>query len=506
MSEPSKLPSKKEIEERLARLKNPPQLEYRRPSPLTFKEYTINEQGKRVYSSEESTSPTPTPSPPSRSPSPVVSPNPSPPLSPPPEEVKEERMASIRELSTATVPGGPPTGIVYPAPAAGNHAEFELKSGFLHQLPRFHGLNMEDANKHLRAFQAVCENMQPQGADETIFKMKAFSFSLADRAKDWLYEIPAGRITSWDTMKKAFLEKYFPASKVITLRKKLSGIEQAHDESYGAYYERFNSLLAQCPQHQMKDETLLTCFYEGLLPLERQMLDAAAGGAFVDKSPAAGRELIENRALNTQQYEGVRQTTRRVNEVSTSPAIADQLNKLTLLVNKVATTQVQGGSSACGVCFTQGHPTDQCPQLSENGGWESVNAIGGYQGNQGGPSRPRYDPYSNTYNPGWRDHPNFKWTNNENVQNPLGGSFQRSQGPSSQGPSFQRPYMPPQQNVGNSNSHYDKTIEALTNSTQALTSATQTLLQGQQNHTKDIADHNFLSFKVSTSTCALRGF
>ncbi|PRQ60837.1 hypothetical protein RchiOBHm_Chr0c36g0502941 [Rosa chinensis] len=48
--------------------------------------------------------------------------------------------------------------------------------------------------------------------------------------------------------------------------------------------------------------------------------------------------------------------------------------------------------------------------------------------------------------------------------------------------------MPPQHNVGNSNSHYDKTIEALTNSTQALTSATQTLLQGQQAHTKDIAE------------------
>ncbi|MDD0245692.1 retrotransposon gag domain-containing protein, partial [Shigella flexneri] len=94
--------------------------------------------------------------------------------------------------------------------------------------------------------------MQPQGADENLLKMRAFPFSLADRAKDWLYELPAGRITSWETMRKAFLEKYFPASKVITLRKKLSGIEQAHDESYAAYYERFNSLLAQCPQHQMK--------------------------------------------------------------------------------------------------------------------------------------------------------------------------------------------------------------------------------------------------------------
>ncbi|CAL9020139.1 unnamed protein product [Prunus brigantina] len=31
--------------------------------------------------------------------------------------------------------------------------------------------------------------------------------------------------------------------------------------------------------------------------------------------------------------------------------------------------------------------------------------------------RPRNDPFSNTYNPGWRDHPNFSWKNNNQFQN-----------------------------------------------------------------------------------------
>ncbi|XP_040369767.1 uncharacterized protein LOC121051453 [Rosa chinensis] len=159
--------------------------------------------------------------------------------------------------------------------------------------------------------------------------------------------------------------------------------------------------------------------------------------------------MIENRAKNAQQYEGVSLTTRKVSEIGTS-VIEDRLNKLTLLMDQVVSAK--GILQACGVCSMQGHVTDQCPQLTERGRGESVNAIGGYQGNHGGPPRPRYDPYSNTYNPGWRDHPNFKWTNNENTQNPLGG-----------------------------NSNYDQIIEALTNSTQAL-------VQGQQNHTKDIAD------------------
>ena len=48
--------------------------------------------------------------------------------------------------------------------------------------------------------------------------------------------------------------------------------------------------------------------------------------------------------------------------------------------------------------------------------YEQANALGGFQGKQNfqGAPRPRYDPYSNTYNPGWRNHPNFSSTNNSN--------------------------------------------------------------------------------------------
>ncbi|KAL2461737.1 Gag-Pol polyprotein [Abeliophyllum distichum] len=33
-------------------------------------------------------------------------------------------------------------------------------------------------------------------------------------------------------------------------------------------------------------------------------------------------------------------------------------------------------------------------------------------------TRQQYNPYSQTYNPGWRQHPNFKWSDNQNSQNP----------------------------------------------------------------------------------------
>ncbi|CAN6559847.1 unnamed protein product [Malus baccata var. baccata] len=90
------------------------------------------------------------------------------------------------------------------------------------------------------------------------------------------------------------------------------------------------------------------------------------------------------------------------------------------------------GPVVCGVCSIQGHVSEKCPQLIENGGWESANAIGFQSQNQS-----RHDPYSNTYNPGWRDHPNFKWRDPQQPQN-QGGFRQQPPG------LFPKTYGPPQ--------------------------------------------------------------
>ncbi|CAN6583817.1 unnamed protein product [Malus baccata var. baccata] len=239
-------------------------------------------------------------------------------------------------------------------------------------------------------------------------------------------------------MKRAFLEKFFPTSRVILLRKRISGIQQDRGESFPSYYERFKSLVASCPQHQMKEELLIQYFYEALLPMERQMLDASAGGALVDKTPGAAKVLIANRAHNAQQYEGVGQRDPprpQVNEVSSMPEIQSQLANLTSIVSQLAEGMKIHGPSVCGVCSMQGHANDQCPQLIENGGWESANAVG--FGNQ---NQPRHDPYSNTYNPGWRDHPNFKWRDPQQPQQ-QGGFRQQPSG------FYTKPFVPNQNQV-----------------------------------------------------------
>ncbi|XP_050156239.1 uncharacterized protein LOC126630150 [Malus sylvestris] len=200
---------------------------------------------------------------------------------------------TLKELAASGLDNAAPLCIQYPMAAQGKAEEFELKSSLLHHIPKFHGLSMEDPNKHLKEFEVVCLSMTLVTVDESILKMKAFPFSLMDKAKDWLYELAPSTVTSWESMKRAFLEKFFPTSRIILLRKKISGIQQDEGESFPTYYERFKSLVASCPQHQMKEELLFQYFYEGLLPLERQMLDASAGGALVDKTPMAAKILEE---------------------------------------------------------------------------------------------------------------------------------------------------------------------------------------------------------------------
>ena len=67
---------------------------------------------------------------------------------------------------------------------------FELKSGMIHLLPMFYGSVGEDPNKHLKEFHMVCSSMKPIRIFEEQVKLRAFPFSLADCAKEWLYYLP----------------------------------------------------------------------------------------------------------------------------------------------------------------------------------------------------------------------------------------------------------------------------------------------------------------------------
>ena len=67
----------------------------------------------------------------------------------------------------------------------GEH-NFELKPQFINTLPKFHGLEFEDAYFFIREFEEVCLMMKiPYLADDAI-RLRFVPFALKDLAKKWL--------------------------------------------------------------------------------------------------------------------------------------------------------------------------------------------------------------------------------------------------------------------------------------------------------------------------------
>ncbi|RDX86067.1 hypothetical protein CR513_32649, partial [Mucuna pruriens] len=254
---------------------------------------------------------------------------------------------------------------------------YELKSGLIHMLPKFHGLAGEDPHKHLKEFHV--------GMLEDYIKMKVFPFSLDGPAKDWLC-LQLAFFNTWGDMERTFLENFFPASRTATIRKEICGIRQHTGETLHKYWERFNKLYATCPHHQISEQLLIQYFYEGLVMMDMSMIDAASGGALMDKTPAAARHLISNMASNTQQF-GIRgpNPSRSVNEIgaASNQRLENQLTELTSLVRQLAVSQHHPATAAkvCGICTSVEHPTDLCPTLQETESvqTESVGAVEGFQ-------------------------------------------------------------------------------------------------------------------------------
>jgi len=175
------------------------------------------------------------------------------------------------------------------------------------------------------------------------------------------------------------LEKFFPASRTIGIRKDILGIRQLSGKSLYEYWERFKKLCASCPHHQISEQLLLQYFYERLSNMERSMIVAASGGALSDMTPVEARNLIEKMASNSQQFSARNDVIvlRGVHEVATDSSSSAENKKLEgkhdALVNLVTQLAMNQKSASapvvrvCGLCSFADHHIDLCPSLQQSG-------------------------------------------------------------------------------------------------------------------------------------------
>src|SRR4051812_46345421 len=170
-----------------------------------------------------------------------------------PENTKLCDFTSTNNNDFICTPIGPP------APEA---AFYEIKPGLLNLVMKeqFSGISTEDAASHLNNFVELCEMQKYRDVDGDIVKLKLFPFSLRGRAKDWLLSLPRNSIDSWVKCKDAFIRKYYPPAKIISLRSDIMKFRQSDGEHVAQAWERMKSLVKNCPTHGLTTWMIIQTF------------------------------------------------------------------------------------------------------------------------------------------------------------------------------------------------------------------------------------------------------
>ncbi|XP_075500061.1 uncharacterized protein LOC142538632 [Primulina tabacum] len=221
-------------------------------------------------------------------------------------------------------------------------------------------------------------------------------------------------------MAKAFLLKYFPPSKTMKLRADITTFSQFEQESLYEAWERYKDLLRRCPHHEFPLGLFVQTFYYGLISSNRTMIDAAACGNLLRKTTEEGYELLEEMAASSYHPQSERNTQRRnagVHQVTDFSAVTAQLEALN---RKIDSMNVNGTAMRLQEIYCEKCGGEHYVKDCQDSGTFYVNEEAPV--NQVGIQNClRNDPYSSTYNPGWRQHPKFSWGGQGSQTRPQGG-------------------------------------------------------------------------------------
>ncbi|XP_057247487.1 uncharacterized protein LOC125492826 [Beta vulgaris subsp. vulgaris] len=315
---------------------------------------------------------------------------------------------------------GAPSSIVRPNISANN---FELRPALIQiiQQDQFSGLDNEDPNEHITTFLEKCDIVKLNEVTDDVIRLGLFPFSLKDKAKMWLKSNPPNSFTTWVTLSQAFLSKYFSQGKTAKFRNNITSFAQYDGESLYEAWERFKDLQRKCPHHGVPDWLLVQTFYNGLNESVRITIDAAAGGAIMGKTTEVANRLLEEMASNNYHWSNNRgkpKNTAGMYEVEGINMLNAKVDNLVNLFTKMSNVNYVSTTIPCNMCGGA-HLTTECANV------EQALYVSNFN------KHPQNDPYSNIYNPGWRNHPNFSWRNqgqqNANVNSQIPPGFHQKQ-------------------------------------------------------------------------------
>ncbi|XP_047964692.1 uncharacterized protein LOC125209127 [Salvia hispanica] len=284
-----------------------------------------------------------------------------------------------------------------------NH--FELKPGLLNmaEANAFGGKANEDPNKHLTKFIQICNTVKLNGVRDEQIRLRLFSFSLRDDARDWYDNMGPGSVRTWNAMVELFLEKYFPPSEVLKRQAEIIQFQMKPHETIREAWARFKTLLKRCPKHGLSPGHQVITFYRGCTSDAMRELNWSAGGAILQLGENDAMQVIERVASTDEGWNNEINKSYRVASVTEDDRIDKMSKQLDLLTTQLGIMEMRQSG----------------PELQ--GGVEEVNYVhqGGnnrnfnnYRSNQGGGN---YNQFGN------KVYPNLSYGNPNNALQPPPG-------------------------------------------------------------------------------------
>nr|GEU35610.1 reverse transcriptase domain-containing protein [Tanacetum cinerariifolium] len=162
---------------------------------------------------------------------------------------------------------------------------------------KFNGYLRADPHDHICEFLAICDMFKYGETESEAVKLLIFPISLCDEAKTCFNELNKESITSWEQMRRAFINRFFPPSLFNRLLLEIGDFSQLICESLIDAWLRLKNMLRKCHGHGLTKGAIIQIFYHGLDKPIQEILDVTAGGIFLYKSPNQAFQFLEDKIL-----------------------------------------------------------------------------------------------------------------------------------------------------------------------------------------------------------------
>ena len=153
-------------------------------------------------------------------------------------------------------------------------------------------------------------------------------------------------------MIQEFYKKFFPPYKVQQVKRKISNFVQGNDETLFMAWERFKDTYNFCLTHGYDIWRLVSYFYERLQPRDRQFVQVACRGEFLQKEPEDAMNYLDEIAENSNTWNGpnpLDSTDQNKSSITTSGGSLfrlreeDNMNaKISLLTKEIEAFKLKG--------------------------------------------------------------------------------------------------------------------------------------------------------------------